>query len=262
VRVSGRVILRTLLRSSALALASMSVVSMSVRGKGKGKGKGLAVLVLVLVALAAAPLPACSFMAAARAPVRRQSGGAGVGVLRSAPEIESPFAAPGTLSDDDDDDSLLPLTLDNVEKVLDEMRPYLMSDGGNVAVSEIDGPVVKLELQGACGTCPSSTMTMKMGLERRLMERIPEIQEVIQAIPDGPTLSVDNIEGVLDGVRPFLSVAGGSIEVESLQGVGGLQPRLALRMEGNSSSLQSVKMEIMQRIQRTFMASGLRIEFV
>jgi Fe-S cluster biogenesis protein NfuA len=51
-------------------------------------------------------------------------------------------------------------------------------DRGNVVVSEIDGPVVKLELQGACGSCPSSTMTMKMGLERRLKEKIPEISEV------------------------------------------------------------------------------------
>lgn len=49
---------------------------------------------------------------------------------------------------------------------------------GNVVVSDIDGPVVKLELQGACGSCPSSTMTMKMGLERRLKEKIPEISEV------------------------------------------------------------------------------------
>jgi hypothetical protein len=49
---------------------------------------------------------------------------------------------------------------------------------GNVVVAEIDGPVVKLELQGNCGSCPSSTMTMKMGLERRLKEKIPEISEV------------------------------------------------------------------------------------
>lgn len=45
-------------------------------------------------------------------------------------------------------------------------------------MAEIDGPVVKLELQGNCGSCPSSTMTMKMGLERRLKEKIPEISEV------------------------------------------------------------------------------------
>ena len=54
----------------------------------------------------------------------------------------------------------------------------ISSNSGNVIISEIDGPVVKLELQGACGSCPSSTMTMKMGLERRLREKIPEISEV------------------------------------------------------------------------------------
>ncbi|MEN9214511.1 MAG: NifU family protein [Gloeomargarita sp. DG02_4_bins_56] len=74
----------------------------------------------------------------------------------------------------------LALTTDNVEKVLDEMRPYLMADGGNVELVEIDGPVVRLRLQGACGACPSSTMTLRMGIERRLREFIPEIAEVEQ----------------------------------------------------------------------------------
>ncbi|NJK36710.1 MAG: NifU family protein [Oscillatoriales cyanobacterium RM2_1_1] len=74
--------------------------------------------------------------------------------------------------------STLALTPENVETVLDELRPYLMADGGNVEVVELDGPVVRLRLQGACGSCPSSTMTLKMGIERRLRERIPEIAEV------------------------------------------------------------------------------------
>nr|WP_199304314.1 NifU family protein [Microcoleus sp. FACHB-1515] len=73
------------------------------------------------------------------------------------------------------------LTRDNVEKVLDELRPYLIADGGNVELVELDGPVVRLRLQGACGSCPSSTMTLKMGIERRLREYIPEIVEVEQA---------------------------------------------------------------------------------
>lgn len=76
----------------------------------------------------------------------------------------------------------LALTNDNVEQVLDEMRPYLMSDGGNVELVEIDGPIVKLRLQGACGSCPSSTMTLRMGIERRLREMIPEIVEVEQVV--------------------------------------------------------------------------------
>jgi Fe-S cluster biogenesis protein NfuA len=74
------------------------------------------------------------------------------------------------------------LTIPNVERVLDELRPYLMADGGNVEIVEIDGPVVKVRLQGACGSCPSSTMTLKMGIERKLREAIPEVNEVVQVL--------------------------------------------------------------------------------
>jgi Fe-S cluster biogenesis protein NfuA len=72
------------------------------------------------------------------------------------------------------------LNNENVETILDEMRPYLISDGGNVELVEIDGPIVKLRLQGACGSCPSSTMTLRMGIERRLRDAIPEIEEIEQ----------------------------------------------------------------------------------
>ena len=74
------------------------------------------------------------------------------------------------------------LTLENVEKVLDELRPFLMADGGNVQVVELDGPIVKVRLQGACGSCPSSTMTLKMGIERKMRESIPEVSEVVQVL--------------------------------------------------------------------------------
>ena len=74
------------------------------------------------------------------------------------------------------------LTHENVDKVLDELRPFLMADGGNVEIVEIDGPVVKVRLQGACGSCPSSTMTLKMGIERKLKEMIPEVSEVVQVL--------------------------------------------------------------------------------
>ena len=92
----------------------------------------------------------------------------------------------------------LPLTAENVEFVLDEVRPYLKADGGDVALHEIDGNVVRLKLQGACGSCPSSVMTMKMGIQRRLMDKIPEIYAV-EAITDreaGLKLNEENVEKV------------------------------------------------------------------
>jgi len=68
-----------------------------------------------------------------------------------------------------------------VEKVLEMVRPGLQADGGNVELVEVteDG-VVKVRLTGACGSCPMSTMTLKMGIERAVKEQIPGIKEVVQ----------------------------------------------------------------------------------
>lgn len=93
-------------------------------------------------------------------------------------------------------EEVLELTLENVEMVLDEVRPYLMADGGNCSVFEIDGATVKLLLEGACGSCASSAVTMSMGIEKRLKERIPEIESVVQVSPSGPTLDEENVEKV------------------------------------------------------------------
>jgi Fe-S cluster biogenesis protein NfuA len=78
--------------------------------------------------------------------------------------------------------AILELNRENIETVLDELRPYLMADGGNVELVEVEGPVVRVRLQGACGSCPSSTMTLKMGIERKLKDSIPEIAEVEQVL--------------------------------------------------------------------------------
>ena len=199
------------------------------------------------------PIANANAAAAAAASATTTTTGVVISPFDSSNDLEEEWGSAG-------DDEKLALTEKNVEMVLDEMRPYLEADGGNVALSEIDGPVVKVELQGACGTCPSSSMTLKMGLERRLKERIPEISEVVQSIPEAPDLTEEAVDGVLDGVRPFLAVAGGEISIESITGIGGLQPCVALKMEGSATALQSVKLEIQQRIQRHFMQS-LRIEW-
>ncbi|WP_299824151.1 NifU family protein [uncultured Pontibacter sp.] len=66
-----------------------------------------------------------------------------------------------------------------IESALDQIRPYLEADGGNVKVLEVtDEMVLKLELLGACGSCPMSTMTLKAGVEQSVLRAIPEIKSV------------------------------------------------------------------------------------
>jgi Fe-S cluster biogenesis protein NfuA len=71
------------------------------------------------------------------------------------------------------------LFLSRIEKALDQIRPYLEADGGNVKVLELtEEMVLKLELLGACGACSMSTMTMKAGIEQAIMREVPEIKSV------------------------------------------------------------------------------------
>jgi len=68
-----------------------------------------------------------------------------------------------------------------VEKVLETVRPGLKADGGDVELVDVtDDGIVKVRLKGACGSCPMSTMTLKMGIEKTMMEKIPGVKEVVQ----------------------------------------------------------------------------------
>ncbi len=69
---------------------------------------------------------------------------------------------------------------DQVSEVLDKLRPFLLRDGGDVELVEVEDGIVRLRLLGACGSCPSSTITLKAGIERALLEEIPGIVEVEQ----------------------------------------------------------------------------------
>lgn len=64
-------------------------------------------------------------------------------------------------------------------EILEEIRPYIQSDGGDVEFVDFEGGRVRLRLQGACTTCPSSILTLKMGIENALREQVPEVQEVV-----------------------------------------------------------------------------------
>ena len=69
---------------------------------------------------------------------------------------------------------------EKVEEVLDRLRPMLMADGGNIELIDVKNGEVFVHLVGACGMCPSSTMTLKMGVERALKEAIPSVERVVQ----------------------------------------------------------------------------------
>ena len=69
---------------------------------------------------------------------------------------------------------------DKIEAVLDSIRPALRSDGGDVEFIDYDEDdgIVQLRLVGACGTCPVSTMTLKQGIERRIILAVPEVKGI------------------------------------------------------------------------------------
>ncbi|PTL38921.1 MAG: NifU family protein [Alkalicoccus sp.] len=67
-----------------------------------------------------------------------------------------------------------------VQEVLDKLRPFLLRDGGDVELVDIEDGVVKVRLMGACGSCPSSTITLKAGIERALLEEVPGFTELEQ----------------------------------------------------------------------------------
>ncbi len=68
------------------------------------------------------------------------------------------------------------LMREEVEEVLESVRPMLIQDGGNVELVDIEDGVVKVRLVGACVSCSSSTMTLKMGIEKALKKAIPMVR--------------------------------------------------------------------------------------
>ncbi|MFC7394300.1 NifU family protein [Scopulibacillus cellulosilyticus] len=69
---------------------------------------------------------------------------------------------------------------EQVEEVLEKLRPFLLRDGGDVELVDVEDGVVRVRLMGACGSCPSSTITLKAGIERALLEEVPGVKELEQ----------------------------------------------------------------------------------
>ncbi len=96
------------------------------------------------------------------------------GVARDRKVDNLPFTSPT--------DYVVSSLKDRVEKALDELRPNLQADGGNVELVDVKDGVVKVRLTGACAGCPMSQMTLQWGVTNFLKKKIPEIVQV-EAVP-------------------------------------------------------------------------------
>ena len=190
----------------------------------------------VTAAAAAAPAQNRPVTPFARASVHRAVGEEG-----SKQQQTSSSSSSAPASSEEGEEEKFILTVETAEAALDEVRPYLIADGGNVEVVEVvaedgDGPksyVVRVMLQGACGTCGSASATMAMGIERALratfgaavsrVERVSglygmttEAEADEKATALAVPVSVDAIDGLLDGLRPAIAAYEGSVEVVSV----------------------------------------------
>ena len=68
---------------------------------------------------------------------------------------------------------------DRIETALDEIRPFLENDGGDISLIEVENKTVKVRLEGACTTCSVNQMTLKTGVEMTIKKHAPEIENVI-----------------------------------------------------------------------------------
>ena len=112
----------------------------------------------------------------------------------------------------------LEFTPASVDEVLNRVRPYLVADGGDVAVVDVrpETKDVVLRLEGACGSCPSSTTTMKMGIERVLRERWPDLGSVSRDTdPENQKFDVETVEKLLAPIAGAVTKLGATLTVKS-----------------------------------------------
>jgi Fe-S cluster biogenesis protein NfuA len=161
--------------------------------------------------------------------------------------IVSPFEMPKEASVTTTAEEKIVFNKENVDKVLDEVRPYLISDGGNVSVERVDEETknVYLKLEGACGSCPSSTVTMQMGIERVLKENFENLGEVLQVNDDGDgapkELSFEMVAVEVNRINPAIIAMGASVEIVSVDGETGI---VELKYSGAKKVRQGLELAI------------------
>lgn len=150
-------------------------------------------------------------------------------------QVVSPFATEGEVGrtevgeDEvgeevlDPNRELQPLTMENVDEALNEVRPYLIADGGNVEVVGIEDGIVAVRMNGACGSCSSSTATLKGGIEKHLVkvfgaEVVKEVVNLDGSEAGGAlSLSREAVVAHIEKLSGAIHNYGGSVEVLDVQ---------------------------------------------
>lgn len=117
------------------------------------------------------------------------------------------------------DECVEEMNKESVHAALDEVRPYLMADGGDVEVVAVEDGRILLQLQGACGSCPASSSTMKMGIERCLLAKFgDQVKEVIEVGGGVEKIeaTIASVDAHINGLRGAIDAYGGSVEVRTV----------------------------------------------
>ncbi len=143
-------------------------------------------------------------------------------------------------------DSALPLTLENADKVLEDVRPMLKADGGDVQVIGVKDGVVSVRLVGACGTCSAASTTLRLGIESALKdafgEKLVDVHELGKS--EARPLSPAAVDEVLDAeVRTPVAALGGHVSVVSAS-----DGAVALKYVGPESLAYGVELVVRQKV--------------
>lgn len=137
------------------------------------------------------------------------------------------------------------MNMETVDKALDEVRPYLQADGGDVEVVEVENGRVLLRLQGQCSSCSASDSTMSMGIERALRANFgDQLLEVIEVGGGSAAMatSLGTVNAAVGGLRGAIEAYGGTVEVETVD-----PPHAVILYTGVKSLAYGLKMALMDQ---------------
>ena len=168
--------------------------------------------------------------------------------------ISSPFETnDGSATTTTTTKKMLKFNRETIDKVLEEVRPYLIQDGGNVSVQKVNvvesSKQVHLKLEGACGSCASSTVTMSMGIEKILKENFGTDIEIVLVEDDNGNMGLaateltrEAIEEELKRIMPAMVAMGAKLEIVTVQAETGT---VEIQFEGSTKVRQGLELALL-----------------